>query len=60
MVLGMPSSSLLLGVGTVLLATLSSTVSATEYVAKDVYEGSSFLSGFDFVTDTDPTNGFVR
>jgi hypothetical protein len=53
----MPSSSLFLGVGAI-LSTLSP-VFATKYDIGDTYEGASFLNGFDFFTDADPTHGFV-
>ncbi|KAF2117260.1 putative endo-1,3(4)-beta-glucanase, partial [Lophiotrema nucula] len=57
----MPSSSLFLRAGAILSA-LSSTAlaGASLYEIEDSYQGSSFLEGFDFFTETDPTHGFVR
>lgn len=55
----MPSSSLFLSIGTV-LSTLSSTALAATYKLEDSYSGSSFLDGFDFFSQPDPTNGFVQ
>jgi hypothetical protein len=54
----MPSLSLL-SRANIVLFTLFSTAFATTYEIQDVYEGLSFLDGFDFFTETDPTNGFV-
>jgi hypothetical protein len=52
----MPSSSFYLSV----LSALSSTAFATQYTLKDSYAGSTFLDGFTFFSDADPTNGFVK
>ena len=53
----MPSSSLLLGVGTI-LSTFSSTVLATKYEVQDSYTGRNWLDAFEFKT-YDLNNGFV-
>ncbi|KAF2679809.1 glycoside hydrolase family 16 protein [Lentithecium fluviatile CBS 122367] len=55
----MPSSSFLLKAGAVLSA-LSSTTLAQKYKVQDVYEGKSFLDGFNFLNAPDPTNGYVN
>jgi hypothetical protein len=53
----MRSSTFLLGGGAI-LSTLLSTTYATAYIIKDIYAGTTFLDGFDFVT-ADDRNGFV-
>ncbi|KAF2279085.1 uncharacterized protein EI97DRAFT_456487 [Westerdykella ornata] len=55
----MPSSSLVLRLGAVLSA-LSSTAFSAKYTLEDSYTGANFLDGFEFFTEPDPTNGFVR
>lgn len=54
----MPSSSLILSVGTILSA-LSSTAFATQYHEQDSYTGVTWLNAFKFET-YDLNNGFVN
>jgi hypothetical protein len=56
----MPSSSLILSVGSVLLSALFAPVSATTYTLQDSYSGTNFFDGFDFNSNTDPTHGYVK
>ncbi|KAF2804641.1 uncharacterized protein BDZ99DRAFT_425457 [Mytilinidion resinicola] len=56
----MPSSSLVLSVGALTLSTLLAPVSATLYGIKDSYAGSTFFNGFTFISDPDPTHGYVK
>lgn len=55
----MLSPSFVLGVGFVILTLFSST-SAQTYVSPDIYTPSSFFSRFNFVTEDDPTHGYVE
>jgi hypothetical protein len=55
----MPSSSFILKAGTVLTA-FSGTTLAQKYKVQDVYEGKSFLDGFNFFNAPDPTHGYVK
>jgi hypothetical protein len=55
----MLSPSFVLGVGSVILTFFSST-SAQTYVSPDIYTPSTFFSRFNFVTENDPTNGYVE
>ncbi|KAF3015653.1 hypothetical protein E8E14_011998 [Neopestalotiopsis sp. 37M] len=41
------------------IASLAATPMAT-YTIQDTYDTSSFFDGFDFYSDADPTNGFVK
>jgi beta-glucanase (GH16 family) len=54
----MPSSSLILSVGTILTA-LSSTAFATKYQQQESFSGKNWLDGFKFET-YDLNNGFVN
>jgi beta-glucanase (GH16 family) len=54
----MPSSSLILSVGTILTA-LSSTAVATKYQQEESFTGKNWLNAFQFKTD-DFNNGFVN
>ena len=56
----MPSSSLFLSVGSVFLSTLFARVSATTYTLQDSYSGLNFFDGFNFNSNKDPTNGYVK
>jgi hypothetical protein len=58
LILNMPSSSLILSVGTV-LAALSSSAFATKYQQKESFTGKNWLDAFHFETQ-DFNNGFVN
>ncbi|KAI9736281.1 MAG: hypothetical protein M1834_001167 [Cirrosporium novae-zelandiae] len=62
----MPSSSLFLGVGTLLFSSLMNHTaasplkrSACEYELEETWQGEGFFDNFDFYTGQDPTSGFV-
>lgn len=55
----MPSSSLLLSVGSLALSSLLAPAAATPYQLVESLEGSHFFDGFDFFSGPDPTHGFV-
>lgn len=60
----MPSVSLTLGAGVVLAANLALAGSAAtySYTLQDTYGGgvTDFYDNFNFITDADPTHGFVQ
>ncbi|KAL2008411.1 hypothetical protein VTN00DRAFT_6605 [Thermoascus crustaceus] len=56
----MPSSSLLLSVGSLALSSLLSPVAASPYQLVESFEGSHFFDNFDFFTGPDPTHGYVQ
>ena len=57
----MPSSTLVLSVGIVVLSAFGSSVSAQSYsyTLQDSYIGTTFFDNFNIFTDSDPTHGFV-
>ncbi|KAL1306214.1 hypothetical protein AAFC00_004310 [Neodothiora populina] len=58
----MPSSSLVLGVGIAALSAFAprSFAQTYTYTLQDTYSGSSFYDQFNFISDSDPTHGFVQ
>ena len=56
----MPSSSLFLSVGSIFLSSLFARVSATTYTLQDSYSGLNFFDGFNFNSNKDLANGYVK
>jgi hypothetical protein len=52
--------SLLLALGLLGLGSNAQNAQSAAYKLVDNFSGSSFESGFDFFSQHDPTNGFVR
>jgi hypothetical protein len=42
------------------LSPFLSSVSATFYAQSDIYEGATFFDKFNFITDDDPSGGYVE
>jgi len=55
----MPSYSFILRAGAILSTLSSSVLAGSSYTVQDEYRGVDFLKEFNFITDADPTNGFV-